>query len=267
MSFEVRAGEFLALLGPNGAGKSTTIALATGLLKVGQGQVLVFGHPAGSFPARQSFAYVPQEPSFPAHVTARQVLRFMGAHFPGSRAPEELARQLELEGFLDTSVRYLSGGQKRLLSIASAFVSNARFVILDEPTVGLDMEVRRKVWEFLSLFTRGGGTILMTTHYLVEAEELADRVVVLAGGKVVQSGSPQEIKKQFGFKRISFRSNEAPPPHLQAQAKTEKSEWLVDSRSPDQALRELVQWGRAEDIEVTPLALEDVFLRLIEGAH
>jgi len=263
LSFAIQAGEFLVLLGPNGAGKSTTIALATGLIRADQGEVLLCGEPAGSFQARQSSAYVPQEPSFPAHVTARQILRFMAAHFPNARGPDEIATELELEYFLDTSVRHLSGGQKRLLSIASAFVSRAPFVILDEPTVGLDLEVRRKVWAFLSRFTASGGTILMTTHYLIEAEELASQVVVLSRGQVVQRGSPQEIKRQFGFKRISFRSKAAPPAHLQAQRLNEAGHWLVDSSSPDQSLHELIQWGQAADIEVVPLALEDIFVRLI----
>ena len=261
LTFEIQRGEFLVLLGPNGAGKSTSIALACGLLRADKGHAEIFGQPVGSLAARAQFALVPQEPSFPAHVSGLDLLHFSAAHSAKPRPVEEIVQRLEMEKFVATGVRHMSGGQKRLLSLACAFCMNTELVILDEPTTGLDIEMRRLVWRFVTEYKNAGGTVLMTTHYLAEAEELAERIIVLANGAVAQSGSPRQIKQRYGFKRISFIAEVDPPSAWTATAVGGR--WRIDSREPDSALRELVQWGRATDIDVAPLALEDVFLRLI----
>lgn len=261
LNFEVRRGEFAVLLGPNGAGKSTSISLATGLLMADEGKVEIFGHAAGHLSARQKCAYVPQEPAFPGHVRATDLLKFAAAHGPGEDL-SELTQDFGMSGFLSTQVRHLSGGQRRTLSLACAFAMRPELVILDEPTTGLDLEMRRRVWRYLRRYHENGGTLLMTTHYLAEAEELAERIIVLSEGKVTQTGSPDEIKRRYGFKRISFACAQEPPGQLKA-VRGEHGRWQVESREPDRALQEIIAWQGACDIDVVPLALEDVFLKLV----
>ncbi len=219
LSFEVSRGEFAVLLGPNGAGKSTSIAMATGLQNADQGEVRVFGHAAGSLQAKKLCAYVPQEPAFPGHVRAVDLLQFAAAHSSQEPALSQISADFGVDGFAQTFARNLSGGQKRALSLATAFAMTPDLIILDEPTTGLDLEMRRKVWRNLIRYHEAGGTLFMTTHYLQEAEELAERIIVLADGKVSQTGSPEEIKRKFGFKRISFVSDSEPPADLRASGK------------------------------------------------
>ena len=265
LDFEVKSGELCVLLGPNGAGKSTAMALATGLESPDSGRVEIFGERAGAISARRQFAFVPQDHVLPPAVTGREFLNFMNAHFPSPVTITESATRFALEPFLSRPVRQLSGGQKRRLSLAAAFMTEAPLIILDEPTTGLDLDSRRQVFAVFREYVRKGGTILMTTHYLSEAEELAQRVVVLNHGRIVRAGSPQEIKKQFGFKRIRFHAS-AQPPISGCQGNGE-GQWWIDSATPDQTLKDVVQWGQGQDIEVTPLSLEHVFDRLVNGAH
>ncbi len=263
LDFIVSKGEFTVVLGPNGAGKSTSISLANGLLRPDSGTIKIFGHLAGSMEARRSMGYVPQEPAFPAHVRGIDLLHFSAAHSVKPRDIRALSLDLEMDRFLNLPVRHLSGGQRRLVSVACAFVLDLPLVILDEPTTGLDVEMRQRVWHLLGAYRAKGGSILMTTHYLAEAEALASNIVVLAAGRVAQQGSPAEIKRRYGYKRILFTSEVVPPPTLGAVSGGEHGRWLVDSREPDAALNQLLNWGKATDIDVAPLALEDVFLRLI----
>lgn len=263
LDFEVQPGDFTVLLGPNGAGKSTSISLANGLLRPDQGKIEIFGFASGSLAARGAMGYVPQEPAFPAHVRAIDLIKFSAAHSHKSRDLKSLIADLEMKSFLHLPVRHLSGGQKRLVSVACAFSLGTPLVILDEPTTGLDIEMRQRVWQLLTRYREEGGAILMTTHYLAEAEALAGRIVVLAAGAVMHSGSPAEIKRRYGYKRIQFTSNQVPPAHWSAHALEGDFRWSLDSGDPDLVLREIVAWGMASDIDVAPLALEDVFLRLI----
>ena len=265
VTFSVAPGELLVLLGPNGAGKSTAMSLATGLGHATSGEVQVFGHAAGSLAARSHFAFVPQDNSFPQHATARQILEFMAAHALNPERVSKVIEDFALSAFIDRPVHNLSGGQKRLLAIAGAFVRNLRFVIMDEPTVGLDVDVRRRLFARWKAFAAQGGTILMTTHHLSEAEELATRVVVLNGGRVVHSDSPAEIKRRFGVKRISFRSAASPPSEVAAHLNESTGLWTVDSKNPELTLKHVVNWGEAREIEVMPLPLEEVFQRVAEG--
>jgi ABC-2 type transport system ATP-binding protein len=263
LDFEVQPGDFTVLLGPNGAGKSTSISLANGLLSPDQGTIEIFGFTSGTLKARAAMGYVPQEPAFPAHVRAIDLLEFSAAHSQTSGDMKALIKDLEISSFLQLPVRHLSGGQKRLVSVGCAFALGAPLVILDEPTTGLDIEMRQRVWRLLEKYREGGGAILMTTHYLAEAEALAGRIVVLAAGTVLHSGSPAEIKRRYGYKRIQFTASQTPPTPWSARALQGHGRWSLDSGDPDKALTEILAWGHASDIDVAPLALEDVFLRLI----
>lgn len=260
LTFSVTTGELLVLLGPNGAGKSTTMSMVTGLERPSAGQIELLGAAPDSMAARKRFAFVPQDSHMPAHATGEQVLNFMRAHYPGGRAVRDVIERFELGQLLSRQVGHLSGGQRRLIALAGAFLSGAPFLILDEPTVGLDMEVRHTLYQELRSYTSEGGTVLMTTHYLAEAEELASRVIVLHQGKAVFSGTPADIKSRFGFKRVSFRSSRKPPEELIGSVTQKNDLWCVDSSRSDEVLRQLMAWGDAHEIEVVPLPLEDIFL-------
>ncbi|MGE4133270.1 MAG: ABC transporter ATP-binding protein [Bdellovibrionales bacterium] len=262
LNFAIGRGEFVCLLGPNGAGKSTTIGLLVGMLKPDSGTVKILNSARVSPEVRARFGYAPQDCSFPSNVTARQWLSFVGAHFAKSISLAQLAEKFDCEIPMDRPLGQLSGGQRRLVGLLGAFIGQPELVILDEPTVGLDLEVRRSVWKFLRSFVKGGGTILMTTHILMEAEQLADRVLVLNQGVVVQSGSPQAIRQRFGFKRITFSADEAPPTPIGAIFDQES--WVVEAHDSDARLRLLMEWGMARDVAVAPLALEEVFIRIVE---
>lgn len=260
LDFSIAAGELLVLLGPNGAGKSTTMSMVTGLDKPTSGQIQLLGEAPDAMASRRRFAFVPQDSPMPAHATGRQVLEFMRAHYPAGHSIEDVVERLDLEKLLPFQVGHLSGGQRRLIALAGAFLSRAPFLILDEPTVGLDMEVRHDLYQELRRYTDNGGTVLMTTHYLAEAEELASRVIVLHQGKAVFSGTPGDIKSRFGFKRISFRSETTPPKNLAGCITQKHDLWRVDSSRSDEVLRDLMAWGKAKEIEVVPLPLEEIFL-------
>ncbi len=260
LTFSVGAGELLVLLGPNGAGKSTTMSMVTGLERPSSGRVELLGFAPDSMAARRQFAFVPQDSYMPAHATGRQVLDFMRAHYPLGHTVDDVIERFGLQNLLERQVGHLSGGQRRLIALAGAFLSGAPFLILDEPTVGLDMEVRHRLYEELRRYTAGGGTVLMTTHYLAEAEELASRVIVLHQGKAVFSGTPADIKSRFGFKRVSFRSKLQPPDGLAGCLLRKNDIWCVDSSRSDEVLKKLMAWGEAREIEVVPLPLEEIFL-------
>ncbi len=260
LSFSVAPGELLVLLGPNGAGKSTTMSMVTGLEHPSSGQVELLGAAPDSMAARRQFAFVPQDSHMPAHATGHQVLNFMRAHYPNGHSVDDVVARFDLERLLAFQVGHLSGGQRRLIALAGAFISKAPFMILDEPTVGLDMEVRHGLYQELRRYTSEGGTVLMTTHYLAEAEELASRVIVLHQGKAVFSGTPGEIKNRYGFKRVSFRADQKPPDTLVGSITQQNDQWRVDSSRSDEVLKALMAWGEAREIEVVPLPLEEIFL-------
>jgi ABC-2 type transport system ATP-binding protein len=262
VNFAVRPGELCVLLGPNGAGKSTAMALATGLESPDQGAVEIFGHKGGSLSARRAVAFVPQESTFPGASTGREILNFVAAHYPTSAKVENLCRTFQVDGFWDSPVRQLSGGQRRRLALAAAFLTQAPLIILDEPTTGLDHEARHQVFQQFKEYNQSGGTIFMTTHYLAEAEELAQRILVLNRGRIVRTGSPGEIKRQYGFKRVRFQTTGSPP--FSSAQKSGDGHWWIDTQSPDATLKQVVEWNQATDIEVTPLSLEQVFTQLIE---
>lgn len=260
LSFDVLQGEILVLLGPNGAGKSTTMSLATGLLAPTKGKIEILGSVPTSLSARRNFAYVPQDSYLPTHASGFQFLEFLRAHRPNSAGSIEMAQAFRIDPQLHQPLGNLSGGQRRLFALAGAFLGRMPLMIFDEPTVGLDIHARHRFYAQLRQFAALGGTVLMTTHYLAEAEDLATRILVLHQGQTVFSGSPLEIKSKFGFKRISFRAKTPPPPPLAEYLSRRDGEWWVDSSRSDEVLKEIMGWGEASDVEVVPVPLEEIFL-------
>ena len=193
VDLEVPAGEVLALLGPNGAGKTTALSLLLGLRRPDAGSAELFGRDPRMAGARAAVGATPQESGFPPTLRVRELVDLVRAHFPAPAPAGELLERFGLAGIARRQAGGLSGGERRRLSVALAFAGRPRALFLDEPTAGLDVESRRAVWQELRSYAAAGGTVLLTTHHLEEAEALASRVVVLARGVVVAEGSPAEL--------------------------------------------------------------------------
>ena len=200
VSLTVPVGDFFALLGPNGAGKTTIIGIATGLVNKTSGTVSVFGHDTDKEPERAKLevGLVGQETNFNPFEKILDVVVNQGGYYgvPRSKAlprAEKLLTDLGLGEKIHQNGMTLSGGMKRRLMIARALIHEPRFLILDEPTAGVDVELRRSMWEYLKKLTKEGVTILLTTHYLEEAEQLAKHVAIINKGEIVASGSMQEV--------------------------------------------------------------------------
>ena len=198
IDLELRRGEVLALLGPNGAGKTTALSLMLGLRRPDSGQVELFGIDPRRPASRAVVGVTPQETGFPPTLRVCEIVELVRAHFA---APAESSHLLARFGLTDVARRQaggLSGGERRRLSVALAFAGRPLAVFLDEPTVGLDVEARRALWSELSTYADAGGTILLTTHHLEEAEALASRVVLLSRGRIAAAGSPRELADAHG---------------------------------------------------------------------
>jgi ABC-2 type transport system ATP-binding protein len=193
VDLELRAGEVMALLGPNGAGKTTALSLLLGLRRPDAGSAVLFGRDPRTAAARTSIGVTPQESGFPPTLRVRELVDLVRAHFPAPAPAGELLERFGLGGVARRQAGGLSGGERRRLSVALAFAGRPRALFLDEPTSGLDVESRRAVWQELRSYAAVGGTVLLTTHHLEEAEALASRVVLLARGTVVAEGSPAEL--------------------------------------------------------------------------
>ncbi len=210
VSLSIEPGEIFALLGPNGAGKTTWISIVCGLATATSGTARVYGHDvvADAMAARKIVGLVPQEINFDPFFTAREVLRFQMGYFgvpPSETRIEELLAAMALTDKADVTSRELSGGMRRRLLIAKALVHRPRVAFLDEPTAGVDIALRKDLWSYVRKLRAEGTTIVLTTHYLEEAEELADRVAVIDHGKLIAVDKPDVLLKQHGKKQAFFR--------------------------------------------------------------
>jgi len=192
----IEAGDTIALLGPNGAGKTTALAVLLGLRRPDEGWAEIFGVDPRQARARQAVGVTPQEAGFPPTLRVREIVDLVRAHFPCPAPTDELIERFRLETIARRQAGGLSGGERRRLSVALAFAGDPAAIFLDEPTAGLDVESRRSVWSEIDRYSADGGTVLLTTHYLEEAERLAARIVLLARGRVVAEGSPTELTSQ-----------------------------------------------------------------------
>jgi len=207
----VDEGEFFALLGPNGAGKSTLINILAGLIKPTSGSVKVMGHDVidDYQNARRSLGVVPQELVFDPFFNVREMLRFQAGYFGKGRENDdwidEVIEGLDLQDKANTNMRMLSGGMKRRALIAQAVVHKPPVIVLDEPTAGVDVELRKKLWQFIKKLNQKGHTIVLTTHYLEEAETLCSRVAMMDQGKVVALDKTRNLLKRFSAKNLNLR--------------------------------------------------------------
>jgi len=202
VDFDVRHGEVLSVLGANGAGKSTAIGVLLGSVAAESGEAHVFGQPPGSLDARRRTGVMLQSAGIPEHVKVRELLDLTRSYYPNPRALDACVGLAGLEGLMDRRYGRLSGGQQRRVQFALAICGDPALLFLDEPTTGLDVEARQSLWAAIRRLVAAGSGVLLTTHYLEEAEALADRVVVLDRGKVVAAGELREIRALVSQKRV-----------------------------------------------------------------
>ena len=254
VDLEVRAGEVFALLGPNGAGKTTTVEILEGYRPATEGFVRVLGFDPATHPMelRARTGVVLQECGFPSHLRVGELLDGWRAYYPTPRPLEELLEVVELRDERSTFVQRLSGGQRRRLDFALALAGDPDLIFLDEPTTGFDPEARRRCWAAIENLRTLGKTVLLTTHYLDEAERLADRVAILADGVIRATGSPAELARLSGA-----------PTHISFVSNGERIE--VDTTETESCLRALLRKNRAvNELAVVPPTLEDVYLELVK---
>ena len=200
---EIPAGAFFGLLGPNGAGKTTLISAVCNLLRVTEGEIAVFGEPHSSMKARSWIGLAEQDINLDRFLTVRETLMYHGGYFGLGREhaverAEEMIDIFDLGAKADVRAPKLSGGQRRRLLLARALLHEPRLVILDEPTAGVDIELRRELWRYIRRLHDEGTTILLTTHYLEEAEALCEDIALISRGEIVARSTPQELKRRFG---------------------------------------------------------------------
>ena len=274
VSFDIEPGEFFGLLGPNGAGKTTLISILAGLSRASSGRVLVHGADVQSdfALARRSLGVVPQELVFDPFFNVREALRFQSGYFGIQRNDDWIDELLDGLGLADkanANMRQLSGGMKRRVLVAQALVHKPPVIVLDEPTAGVDVELRQTLWAFVSRLNKQGSTVLLTTHYLEEAEALCHRIAMLKLGQVVALDKTSELLKRAVATQLCFKTDQALPPALAAQARVTGRVVRLpaqDAVAVERLLAQLREQGIAiEDIEIRKADLEDVFLDLMSG--
>ncbi|MEJ7790999.1 MAG: ABC transporter ATP-binding protein [Gaiellaceae bacterium] len=257
INFEVAVGEVFGLLGPNGAGKTTTVEILEGYRQRDGGDVEVLGFDPGRMEPsfRRLIGVVLQTSELWANLKVREVHRIFAGYYPHPRAVDEVIELVGLTQKRDARLKTLSGGQKRRLDLGIALVGDPDLVFLDEPTTGFDPAARRNAWELVRSLRALGKTVLLTTHYLDEAQQLADRVAVLRAGEIVKMGRPEELIASSGRAEIRYRRN--------------GEQIVVETGELTRTLHELtgqaVAEGRELDgLEVRRATLEDVYLELME---
>jgi ABC-2 type transport system ATP-binding protein len=200
LSLEIESGECFGLLGPNGAGKTTTIEILEGLLAPTSGLVTILGHTwqKNSREVREWLGISLQETRLSEKLTVRETIELFASFYREPRSADEVLDDLQLGEKADAFVGKLSGGQRQRLAVATALVGNPRILFLDEPTTGLDPQSRRQLWDIIRNFQRGGGTVLLTTHYMDEAERLCDRLAIIDHGQVIAEGTPADLIERLG---------------------------------------------------------------------
>ena len=275
VSLAVAEGEFSGLLGPNGAGKTTLISIVAGLVRPSSGEVRVMGADVITDyrRARRMLGVVPQELVFDPFFTVRETLRIQSGYFGLRRNDawiDEVIQHLDLASKADANMRTLSGGMKRRVLVAQALVHRPPVIVLDEPTAGVDVELRQGLWQFIRRLNRDGHTIVLTTHYLEEAEELCDRIAMLKAGRIVALDSTRNLLETFSGLVLKLRlDRQTLPEGLAAEILASDAGRftlrLRDYSTLERVLHRLREAGAAiRELELEPPDLEEVFLRVME---
>jgi len=287
LSLRIEAGECFGLLGPNGAGKTTTIEILEGLLTPTSGSVSIFGHAWSDNPRqlREWIGISLQETRLSEKLSVRETIDLFASFYQEPRSAEEVLDDLQLTEKADSWVGKLSGGQKQRLAVATALVGNPRILFLDEPTTGLDPQSRRQLWEIIRTFQKKGGTVLLTTHYMDEAERLCDRLAIVDHGQIIAEGTPADLIERLGghhvveFEiggngdgQISGAQNEPwrSLPSVES-VRNEDHTICLNVREPHLTIPALLdamkrQGQQLEHLSTRQASLEDVFVRLT-GRH
>ena len=271
ISFSVAAGEVVAILGPNGAGKTTTIEILEGFRGRDGGAVEVLGEdpasPSGSW--RERIGIVLQESAFDGYLTVAEAITMHAEYYRSPRPVDDVVALVGLTDKAGARIRTLSGGQQRRLDVALGLIGDPELIFLDEPTTGFDPGARRQAWEVIANLRTLGRTIVLTTHYMDEAQHLADRVIVIAGGRILAEGPPESIG---GRDRTAARITFSLPPGVESAplsgaVPSGDGRIVMETDRPTERLHELTAWAVAHGIELEGLtvsrpSLEDVYLEL-----
>jgi ABC-2 type transport system ATP-binding protein len=267
VTVHIHAGEVLALLGPNGAGKTTAISLLLGLIRPTRGEVKVFGGDPQSFASRSRLGTMLQISGVPETLKVKDHLELYRSYYPNPLSMKELLEASQLIGLENRLYGKLSGGQKQRLHLAIAMCGNPDLIFLDEPTTGLDVSSRRALWEQVRLLIGKGRTVVLTTHYLEEADALADRIAVISKGRIIADGKPAEIKAKTSGQKIRaltalpLETIQALPGVTSVRQDGAAVEVLVSKAEP--VVFSLLQQDKTlSGLEVSSAGLEDAFLAL-----
>jgi ABC-2 type transport system ATP-binding protein len=283
LNLEVQTGECFGLLGPNGAGKTTTIEILEGLLAPTSGEVSILGHTwrENEREMREWLGISLQETRLSEKLTVRETIELFASFYRQPRSSDEVLEQLQLTEKADSWVGKLSGGQRQRLAVATALVCNPRILFLDEPTTGLDPQSRRQLWDIIRGFQRAGGTVMLTTHYMDEAERLCDRLAIVDHGQIIAEGSPADLIERLGGHHVvEFSVNGASDgaaleawKGLPSVESVREDDGLValNVKQPHLTIPALLeaidrQGTRLQHLTTRQASLEDVFVRLT-GRH
>ncbi|GAA3690753.1 ABC transporter ATP-binding protein [Microlunatus aurantiacus] len=268
LDLAIAAGEIVAVLGPNGAGKSTTTEMITGLTDPDRGRAEVFGRPPRTAVRDGLVGVMLQGGALLHEATVKDVLALMHGLHAHPLTLDEVIERADLSTFLKTKTEKLSGGQAQRLRYALAIMADPQLLILDEPTVGMDVEIRRAFWASMREFISGGRTVLFATHYLDEADAEADRIVVLARGRLIADGTPSTIKSRVADRTVTMAAHGVDLTELRRlpaviAAESTGGRVMLRTTDSDSTLRALVaEHPGATDIEIVSASLEDAFLTL-----
>ncbi len=267
VTIRIELGEVVAMLGPNGAGKTTSISLLLGLRKPTSGKALLFGLDPTNLQSRSRVGVMLQESGVPDMLKVREIVDLFRSYYPKPMARDSAIAIAGLEEKANALVKELSGGQKQRLYFALAVCGDPDVLFLDEPTVGMDVEGRRSFIERIAAFARSGRTVILTTHYLEEADQLAERVIVIDRGLVIADAPPAEIKSRVAGKRVRFTAPALKEKDLEGLPVTavtinDHSVQLLTNQ-PESVLREIFRRGvEISDLEVAGADLEDAFIAI-----
>jgi len=283
LNLEIQPGECFGLLGPNGAGKTTTIEILEGLLDATSGEVSIFGHTwkENEREMREWLGISLQETRLSEKLTVRETIELFASFYREPSSTDEVLEELQLTEKADAWVGKLSGGQRQRLAVATALVCNPKILFLDEPTTGLDPQSRRQLWDIIRAFQRQGGTVLLTTHYMDEAERLCDRLAIVDHGQIIAEGSPADLINRLGGHHVvefsvSGQSNGSASaawrglPSVES-VRDEEGMIALNVKQPHLTIPALLEaidkeGGELQHLTTRQASLEDVFVRLT-GRH
>lgn len=267
IDLDLAPGQALGLLGPNGAGKSTTLSMLMGLRAPDAGQALIFGHPAGSAPARCVTGATPQATDFPDQLTPREILGYTAARYGMALRPDEIVPQFGLGALIDRRMAGFSGGEMRRVALALAFVGRPRLVFLDEPTTGLDSTAQEGFRSVAQNYVAQGGALVLTSHHWDEIEAICTALAVIDQGETVLAGRIDTIRARARITRIAFDLPDGVTPPLWLSARRDVARWHIETPESDSLLRRMVAEGLPfANLTLHPLDLKDLIHHLRQNS-